>query len=165
MGKGGKHFTMFKFRTMIPDAQRVGPSSTADDDPRFTKLGPILRRYKLDELPQLFNVVRGQMSLVGPRPQIPEDVALYTPDERVLLDVPPGITDYASIRFRNEGEILQGSADPDDAYRRLIRAEKVRLGLEYVRMRSMVIDLKILSLTALAIVNHRAALRGLPWPP
>ena len=127
VGMNGVLFDMLKFRTMVPDADRIGPDSTANDDPRITKTGAFLRRYKLDELPQLLNVLKGDMSLVGPRPQMEFDVALYTSDERRLLSVRPGITDYASIRFRNEGEILRGEADPDEAYARLIRPEKIRL--------------------------------------
>lgn len=159
VGLHGVPFDMFKFRTMVPDTGRIGPSSTADDDPRITEIGAFLRRYKLDELPQLLNVVKGEMSLVGPRPQIGSDVALYTPDERRLLSVRPGITDYASIRFRSEGEILKGEADPDEAYVRLIRPEKIRLGLLYVDNHSMVTDIRILFLTVLAVFDYQAALR------
>ncbi len=144
VGRGGAHFRMWKFRTMVANADRAGVWSTADDDPRVTRVGRVLRAYKLDELPQLVNVLRGEMSLVGPRPQVPADVAKYTPDERELLSVRPGMTDRASIRFRNEGELLRGHADPDAAYDALIRPEKSRLGLEYVRTRSLGTDLSIL---------------------
>lgn len=159
VGLGSVVFDMLKFRTMVPDAERIGPSSTGDDDPRITKIGGFLRRFKLDELPQLLNVVKGDMSLVGPRPQMEFDVALYRPDERRLLSVRPGITDYSSIRFRNEGEILKGEADPDEAYVRLIRPEKIRLGLLYVDQSSMATDIRILFLTVLALFDHQAALR------
>lgn len=159
VGMNGVLFDMCKFRTMVPDADRLGPSSTSDDDPRITRIGAFLRRYKLDEVPQLLNVVKGEMSLVGPRPQIESDVALYTSDERRLLSVRPGITDYASIRFRNEGEILKGETDVDEAYVRLIRPEKIRLGLRYVDDRSMATDIRILFLTVLAVFDHEAALR------
>lgn len=162
IGRGGRSFVLFKFRTMVIDAERIGPSSTVEDDPRITPLGRGLRRYKLDELPQLLNVIGGQMSLVGPRPQIQEDVALYSDEERLLLTVLPGMTDYASIRFRHEGEILRGSEDPDEAYRRLIRQEKIKLGLEYVRNQSLWLDLKIIALTLVSLVNHRVALRRIP---
>lgn len=153
VGQYGRRFRVLKFRTMVDRAEELGGGSTADDDPRIIRVGAFLRRYKLDELPQLFNVLAGQMSLVGPRPQVEYDVARYSPAERALLSVRPGITDYASIRFRNEGEILRGQPDPDEAYIRLIRPEKIRLGLEYVRTRSLRVDLHILWLTALALVG------------
>ena len=108
VGFAGEVFDIFKFRTMVANAEKVGGSSTADDDPRITHVGRLLRRYKLDELPQLLNVVKGEMSLVGPRPQVASDVALYTQAEKRLLSVSPGITDYASILFRDEGGILEG---------------------------------------------------------
>ena len=149
VGLGGREFRMYKFRTLVPDADRVGGPNTPDDDPRMTKTGLWLRRYKLDELPQLFNVLKGEMSLVGPRPQVPGEVAGYTDEERELLDVRPGITDWASLRFSNEGEILKGQDDPDRAYAELIRPEKMRLGLEYVRRGTFRDDLEILSRTAL----------------
>lgn len=162
IGRDGRPFMMLKFRTMVVDAERVGPSSTPDDDPRITPLGKRLRAHKLDELPQLLNVLGGTMSLVGPRPQVEHDVAMYTESERALLSVRPGITDYASIKYRNEGEILQGAADPADAYNRLIRPGKIALGLRYVQTRSMRTDLKILGLTILALFDHDAAVRRLP---
>ncbi len=147
VGRYGKLFKMLKFRTMVEDAESRGGSSTAADDPRIVPVGAFLRRWKLDELPQLFNVLWGQMSLVGPRPQVVEDVERYTNEERALLDVRPGLTDLASIRFYNEGEILKGHPDPDKAYDTLIRDEKLKLGLRYVRERSLWLDLKIIFLT------------------
>lgn len=153
IGRDGMPFAMLKFRSMVIDADRLGGPSTADDDPRLTRIGRLLRRSKLDELPQFINVLRGQMSLVGPRPQVAQDVERYTPVERELLSVPPGITDWASIRFRNEGEILAGHDDPDLAYDRLIRPEKIELGLRYVRQRTLRTDLRILWLTGRAIVQ------------
>jgi lipopolysaccharide/colanic/teichoic acid biosynthesis glycosyltransferase len=154
VGKGGRSFEILKFRTMRVDADRLGATSTAADDPRITPIGKWLRHYKLDELPQLVNVLRGDMSLVGPRPQVQWDVDNYTDEERELLSVRPGITDYASLKFRNEAEILRGQADADSAYVRLIRPEKVRLGLEYVRTRSLRVDLVILVRTLLALVGR-----------
>lgn len=147
IGKDGVPFRMCKFRTMVVHAEKMGGSSTADGDPRITKIGRRLRKYKLDELPQLINVVGGEMSLVGPRPQVAWAVDLYTEEERALLTVLPGITDYASVRFGNEGEILRGSHDPDRDYLEKIAPEKIRLGLEYVRHRSFWVDLKILLAT------------------
>jgi lipopolysaccharide/colanic/teichoic acid biosynthesis glycosyltransferase len=140
---------MYKFRTMVTNADKIGGPSTADTDPRLTKTGRFLRRYKLDELPQLVNVLKGDMSFVGPRPQVTDEVAGYTPEEREILSVRPGITDWASLRFHNEGEILAGHADPDAAYAELIRPEKMRLGLEYVRRGTFRDDLDILVKTAL----------------
>ena len=153
IGRGGGSFTMFKFRTMVLNADQIGASSTADDDSRITPIGGFLRRYKLDELPQLFNVVNGTMSLVGPRPQVEWAVDFYTEEERAVLQVPPGITDYASLFFPNEGEVLNGSADPDRDYMEKIHPMKMRLCLRYVRERSFATDLKILSLTALTVVR------------
>jgi lipopolysaccharide/colanic/teichoic acid biosynthesis glycosyltransferase len=154
IGKGGKPFGMHKFRTMVINAEAIGGSSTPDDDPRLTASGKFLRRYKLDELPQLFNVVKGEMSLVGPRPQVEWAVKLYTPMERLVLTIPPGITDYASVRFPNEGEILKGSTDPDRDYMEKIHPEKMRLSLEYVRNRSMLTDVSVIAQTAAAIFRR-----------
>src|SRR5262249_966104 len=125
MGLQKKRFYIYKFRTMGVDAERRGGSSTAADDPRITRIGRLLRKGKLDELPQFFNVLLGDMSVVGPRPQVAWAVELYNEEERKLLDVRPGITDYASIRFRNEGEILRGSSDPDKTYLEVIAPEKI----------------------------------------
>ena len=153
VGKDGKPFGMYKFRSMVLDADKIGGSSTPDDDPRITPIGKFLRRSKLDELPQLFNVARGEMSVVGPRPQVQWAVDLYTPEQRRVLTVPPGITDYASVRFPNEGEILKGSTDPDRDYMEKIHPEKMRLSLEYVRHRSLLTDLKVIVQTFLAILR------------
>jgi len=113
VGRNETRFRMFKFRSMVENAHLIGGTSTPEDDPRITRAGKFLRKYKLDELPQLLNVFRGEMSLVGPRPQVPWAVDLYTPEEKTILHMKPGITDYASLRFRDEGEILRGSTDPD----------------------------------------------------
>jgi lipopolysaccharide/colanic/teichoic acid biosynthesis glycosyltransferase len=153
VGRNGRMFHMLKFRTMVVNADKVGPSSTAGDDPRITPAGRIMRRGKLDELPQLFNVLKGEMSLVGPRPQVKWAVDLYTPEERQLLDVRPGITDFASLRFRNEAEILMGSADPDKDYLEKIAPLKIRLGLHYVRTYSFATDINILTATALSVAG------------
>ena len=155
VGGYGRPFRIYKFRTMVVNAERLGAPSTADDDPRITKVGNSLRRYKLDELPQLINVLKGEMSLVGPRPEVQLEVALYTEEEKALLNVRPGITDYASIRFHNEGEILQGSEDPHQAYREKIRPEKIRLGLEYVQNHSLWVDFKIIIQTLKTLLGSR----------
>jgi len=150
VGLRGRRFRIFKFRTMVVNADRLGGSSTAEDDPRITRIGQLLRRYKLDELPQFLNVLRGEMSVVGPRPQVAWAVDLYTPEQRRLLDVRPGITDYASIKFRDESEILRGAADPDRVYLERIAPEKIRLGLEYVSQPSFWTDLRIIAMTVVA---------------
>lgn len=164
VGLGGGLFTMYKFRTMVLNADKLGASSTADDDPRITPVGRFLRRAKLDELPQLFNVVGGTMSLVGPRPQVKWAVDLYSEEERLVLTAPPGITDYASLYFPNEGEILKGSADPDRDYLLKIHPVKMRLSLRYVRECSLATDAKILMLTALTVLGLRRPENQLPLP-
>lgn len=151
VGLNGETFEMLKFRTMVINADQIGGSSTPEDDPRITPVGKMLRRYKLDELPQLINVLRGDMSFVGPRPQVQWAVDLYTPEERQILEVRPGITDEASLKFSNEAEILKGSKDPDKDYIEKIHPEKMRLSLEYVRNRSFSGDLAIIARTAGAI--------------
>lgn len=155
IGRYGQPFRVFKFRTMEMNAERVGGPSTPEDDPRITRIGRVLRRYKIDELPQLINVLDGGMSMVGPRPEVQQEVSLYSREERAILRVRPGITDYASIKFHNEGEILKGAEDPHEAYRRLIRPEKVRLGLEYVRDHSLWTDLTIIMKTVMTLFETR----------
>ncbi len=161
VGRAAVVFRMVKFRSMAAGADRTGVDSTSADDRRITRIGALLRSCKLDELPQLWNVLTGAMSLVGPRPQVAREVNLYTPVERGLLDVRPGITDLASIVFADEGEILAGRPDPDLAYNQLIRPWKSRLGLLYVRRRSVVLDLRLLWLTVVALVSRRRALASI----
>jgi lipopolysaccharide/colanic/teichoic acid biosynthesis glycosyltransferase len=156
IGRSGRPFRIYKFRTMVLNAESLGGPSTSDDDSRITRVGKFLRKYKLDEFPQLINVIDGSMSLVGPRPEVESEVALYSNEERQLLTLRPGITDYASLRFHNEGEILKGSTDPHEAYRILIRPEKIRLGLQYARHRSFMIDLRILAATLRTLIRSRA---------
>jgi len=158
VGRRGRRFRMIKFRTMLPDAWKSGVSSTALGDRRITGVGKLLRRAKLDELPQLWNVLIGDMSLVGPRPQVEPDAALYTIEEHRLFDVRPGVTDLASLVFADEGEILTGAADPDLLYNQRIRPWKSRLGLLYVERRTFAGDFKILFLTLLAAVSRKRAL-------
>lgn len=143
-GKHGKPFRPWKFRTMVANADKIGGPSTSADDPRLTRVGRILRRYKVDEFPQMINILKGEMSFVGPRPEVLEEVRLYSDEEKPLLSVVPGMVDYATTKFHDEEEILRGSADPHQAYREKIRPEKIRLGLEYVRTRSFCGDIKIL---------------------
>jgi len=144
VGRTGKPFQIYKFRTMVVNADRLGPSSTTEEDPRITGVGRSLRKYKLDELPQLLNVFLGQMSIVGPRPQVPWAVQLYSAEESRLLNVRPGITDYASIQFRHEAAILKGSSNPDQDYLEKIAPEKLRLALQYVDSMSLWTDLRII---------------------
>lgn len=151
IGRGGQPFEILKFRSMVVEADKVGASSTAGDDPRITRLGAVIRRLKIDELPQLINVLRGEMSLVGPRPQVQWAVDRYDDQERALLQVRPGITDWASLHYRNEGEILRGSRDPDADYLRLIAPGKTRLGLLYVHKHNVITDLRIIAATALCV--------------
>ncbi len=160
VGRRGRPFRMVKFRSMRVNADKTGVMSTAGNDTRITAVGRILRRYKLDELPQLMNILRGEMSFVGPRPNVPSEVALYSTEERELLSVRPGITDLASIVFSDEGDILHGSADPDRDYNLLIRPWKSRLGLHYVRHRSLRLDVELIVLTGYAITSKARALEG-----
>jgi len=147
VGKFGKTFKIFKFRTLVANAEKIGGPSTADDDPRITKVGRLIRKYKLDELPQLINVLKGEMSFVGPRPEVPFYVKMFTEEERTILSLRPGITDWASLWNPDEGAILAGSSDPEKTYMEKIRPEKIRLQLRYVRERSFWADLKIILLT------------------
>jgi len=159
VGRFGRLFRLFKFRTMVVNAEKIGGPSTSDDDPRITRIGRRLRKYKLDELPELLNVIIGDMSLVGPRPEVKSEVDTYTDEELLLLTMRPGITDYASLKFYDEGEILRGSIDPHEAYLRLIRPQKVALGLQYVREASLWVDLKILLLTLATLLKTRTKRR------
>ena len=147
VGQHGKPFRIFKFRTMSAGADRIGPSSTAADDARITRVGRYVRKLNIDELPQFINVLLGQMSIVGPRPQVPWAVELFTEEERVILSVKPGITDWATIWVSDEGEILRGSSDPDKDYLEKIWPEKRRLQLEYIRKQSLWTDIRIMGTT------------------
>jgi lipopolysaccharide/colanic/teichoic acid biosynthesis glycosyltransferase len=160
-GVKGRAFRMVKLRSMKVLADKTGVMSTAGDDPRITGVGRFVRRWKLDELTQLWNVLKGDMSLVGPRPQVLPDVALYTDEERRMLTVRPGITDIASIVFADEGEILAGAADPDLRYQQVIRPWKSRLALLYVdRGRSVGVNLRLVWLTILNSLSRGRALAG-----
>jgi lipopolysaccharide/colanic/teichoic acid biosynthesis glycosyltransferase len=160
VGRDGRSFRMVKLRSMRINADRTGVDSTSARDPRITPIGHVIRRYKLDELAQLWNVLIGDMSLVGPRPNVERETRLYTTEEQRLLTVKPGITDFASIVFADEGEILKNQADPDVAYNQLIRPWKSRLGIFYVEHASVGLDLKLVALTVLALVSRDKALRG-----
>jgi len=161
MARGGGTFRMVKFRSMVVHANKIGGISTAGNDRRITPVGRFVRAYKLDELVQLWNVLIGDMSLVGPRPQVQADAALYTEAEKRMLTVRPGITDLASIVFSDEGAILKGSADPDLLYNQIIRPWKSRLALAYIDHRTFFIDLWLIFLTVVAIASRSVALRAL----
>ena len=153
IGRRGKPFRMFKFRTMVVNADQIGGPSTADDDLRITRIGKFMRKYKLDEIPQLINVLRGQMSFVGPRPEVPLYVNMFSEEEKQILTVKPGITDWASLWDSNEGAILAGSKDPEKDYMEKIRPQKLRLQLEYVRNRSFWVDMTIIFKTLLKVIK------------
>lgn len=161
VGKDGKVFKMVKIRSMIINADKTGVDSTSSDDMRITSVGKVIRKLKLDELSQLWNVFVGDMSLVGPRPNVKSETDLYTKIEKNLLKVKPGITDFSSIVFSDEGDILSGSDDPDLLYNQLIRPWKSRLSLFYIEKSGLIIDIKLILLTVLSILNREKALRAL----
>jgi len=135
---------MYKFRSMVVNADKIGGPSTAGDDPRLTRSGQFLKKYQLDELPQLINVFKGDMSLVGPRPEVKTYTDMFTEEEQAILSVLPGMTDYASLWDFHEGDILKGAADPEKAYMEKIRPQKLRLQLKYVREHSFTVDMRII---------------------
>ena len=152
VGEKGRLFKIFKFRTMVVGAEKMGGPSTPADDPRLTKVGKFLKRYQLDELPQLINVLKGEMSLVGPRPEVPFYIKMMTERERqIILSIKPGMTDLASLWNFHEGEILKGSSDPEKVYMEKVRPEKIRLQIEYVKTRSFWLDIKIIFKTIIKI--------------
>jgi lipopolysaccharide/colanic/teichoic acid biosynthesis glycosyltransferase len=154
----GVIFRMVKLRSMVVGADKTGVASTSSGDLRITPVGVLIRKYKLDEITQLWNVLMGDMSLVGPRPNLERDVSFYTKDEKDLLKVRSGITDMASIVFSDEGDILKGKADPEIAYNQLIRPAKSRLGLLYVEKNSIVLDIHLCWLTLCTIFSRKYAL-------
>lgn len=158
-GKDGVEFKFYKFRSMKIRADESGVNSTSSDDSRITSIGAIIRKYKVDELPQLINVFFGQMSLVGPRPNVSADVKIYTEAEKKLLTVKPGITDFSSIVFSDEGDILAFSKNPDLKYNQVIRPWKSRLGLLYIRESNFLLDVKLILITVVSIFSKKYALR------
>ena len=154
VGKSGQPFRIFKFRTMVVNAESLGEKVTVGKDPRITRSGGFLRKYKLDELPQLINVLNGEMSLVGPRPEVPEYVAHWPEEIRdLVLSVPPGITDFASIEFRDENDMLQGASDPVEKYIKEIIPIKLGYYARYVRERSILLDFRLILRTINAILR------------
>ncbi len=158
MARGGGKFRMVKLRSMTVDAAKTGVNSTSANDRRITPIGHFIRRFKLDEFMQLWNVLKGDMSLVGPRPQVELDASLYTAVEQRMLTVRPGITDLASIVFSDEGDVLAGSDNPDLKYNQVIRPWKSRLALLYIDHQSFWLDVRIILLTVQAILSREAAL-------
>jgi lipopolysaccharide/colanic/teichoic acid biosynthesis glycosyltransferase len=154
VGRNFRRFRILKFRTMVQDAERQGTQITAGDDPRITRVGRLLRRTKLDELPQLLNVLAGQMSLVGPRPEVPRYVEMFRDEFAAILTVRPGITDAASIKFRDEAELLGHSPDPEREYVERILPEKLALAREYLERWSLTSDLRLLWQTARRVIGR-----------
>ena len=144
VGRNNKDFELLKFRSMRVGSDKKGLITIGGHDPRVTRSGYFIRKYKLDELPQLINVFIGNMSLVGPRPEVRKYVDLYTPEQMHVLDVRPGITDMASIRYRNENEILEQAEDPDQFYIEVVMQDKLRINLEYVQKHSFWFDIKLI---------------------
>jgi lipopolysaccharide/colanic/teichoic acid biosynthesis glycosyltransferase len=153
VGKGGVDFKLWKFRTMHPDADKRGLLTVGGRDPRITRAGYYLRKYKLDELPQLLNVLTGDMSLVGPRPEVRKYVSMYTPQQMRVLDLRPGITDYASIEYSNENELLAQSADPERTYIEEVMPAKLALNEKYIAEQGLITDLRIIWMTVRKIVS------------
>lgn len=155
IGQGGRPFVLYKFRSMVKGAEMSGTLTTSRKDERITKPGRFLRASKLDELPQLFNVLKGDMSIVGPRPEVPEFVELYTEEQRRVLTLRPGITDYASIKYANENALLSEFDDPVKGYIEQVMPDKLKLNLSYLEEQSMMTDIKIIARTALRIILGR----------
>lgn len=152
VGRYNKDFRLFKFRSMHVGSDKQGLITVGGRDPRVTRSGYFIRKYKLDELPQLLNVFRGEMSLVGPRPEVRKYVDMYTPEQLHVLDVRPGITDMASIRYRNENELLAESEDPEEFYVKVVMPDKLRINLEYVARHSFWFDMKLILKTLIEVV-------------
>ena len=161
VGYKKKVFKIIKLRSMVVYADKSGVDSTSSNDPRITKIGKIVRKFKLDELTQLFNVFLGDMSFVGPRPNVERETKLYTEIENNLLKVKPGITDFSSIIFSDESNILEPFDDPDIAYNQLIRPRKNHLALFYIKNQSIFLDIKLITLTILAIFNKKKSIKYL----
>lgn len=159
VGLNNKSFKIFKLRSMVVNADASGVDSTGENDIRITKIGKFIRKFKLDEVSQLINVFLGNMSLVGPRPNVRREVEMYTEAEKVLLSIKPGITDFSSIVFSDEGSILKDFDDPDLAYNQLIRPGKGELGVFYVHNRTFFTDLRLIFITIIAIFSRNTALK------
>ena len=158
VGQNEKIFKLVKLRSMVVNADSSGVDSTGSEDKRITSIGQFIRRYKLDEITQLWNVLLGDMSLVGPRPNVKRETNLYSTEEKKLLTVRPGITDFSSIVFSDEGDILEGHKDPDLAYNQLIRPWKSRLGLVYINNQSLWLDIELIFYTMIVILTKQRAI-------
>ena len=153
VGKNGNLFKILKFRTMKRNADALGKLTISDKDPRITKIGYVLRKYKIDELPQLWNILKGEMSFIGPRPEVPEYVALYNTEQRDVLNVRPGLSDYASLDYINENEILSKYSTPEEAYTNIVMPQKLQLSLKYIDDMSIKTDMSIAIKTIIKIFN------------
>ena len=153
VGKNGNLFKILKFRTMKRNADALGKLTISDKDPRITKIGYVLRKYKIDELPQLWNILKGEMSFIGPRPEVPEYVALYNTEQRDVLNVRPGLSDYASLDYINENEILSKYSTPEEAYTNIVMPQKLQLSLKYIDDMSLKTDMSIAIKTIIKIFN------------
>lgn len=154
VGRNNKDFRLFKFRSMKVDSDKKGLITIGGHDPRITRSGYFIRKYKLDELPQLINVFIGDMSLVGPRPEVRKYVDLYTPEQLQVLNVRPGITDMASIRYRNENELLEKVDDPETYYKDVIMQDKLRINLEYIKHHSFLGDVGLIFYTFWCVISR-----------
>jgi len=153
VGKDGRDFRIYKFRTMIVNAEKMGIITIGERDPRITNSGYFLRKYKLDELPQLINVLKGEMSFVGPRPEVRKYVEMYNQEQLKILTVKPGITDYASIEYINEDEILGKSLDPEKTYIEEIMPQKIKYNMKYINNKTVIEYFKIIFLTIIKIIK------------
>ena len=153
VGRGNKDFSLFKFRSMRPDSDKLGLITVGGRDPRVTRSGYYIRKYKLDEFPQLINVFLGDMSLVGPRPEVRKYVEMYTPEQMKVLSVRPGITSLASIRYRNENDILAAAEDPDKCYIEQVMPDKLAIDLEYVKQATLLNDIRLIFSTFKEIIT------------
>jgi len=154
VGKGQKPFKIYKFRTMLNGADQQGPAITVGNDKRITRVGMVLRRFELDELPTLLNVLKGEMSVVGPRPELPKYLKFYTEEQQRIFSVKPGMTDPGTVKFRNEAKLLAGSADPEAVYLEKILPEKLELNLDYLEKQSFLYDLSIIFRTFALILTQ-----------
>ena len=153
VGKDGRDFRIYKFRTMIVNAEKMGIITIGERDPRITNSGYFLRKYKLNELPQLINVLKGEMSFVGPRPEVRKYVKMYNQEQLKILTVKPGITDYASIEYINEDEILGKSSDPEKTYIEEIMPQKIKYNMKYINNKTVIEYFKIIFLTIIKIIK------------
>ncbi len=153
VGQNGRPFRIYKFRTMVENAERLGAKVTKEDDPRITEIGKFLRKYKIDELPQLINVLKGEMSLVGPRPEVPKYVEMFKEDYKEILKVKPGITDYASLEYKDENRLLKGAKNPEEIYIKEILPVKIEYYKRYIKDISFITDIKLIIKTIMGIVK------------